>query len=272
MFAQSSAQHTLNQQQFDVIQSTVRARLLQHPPVVEQDLGRYVEALRTVREAEFREWLNGLSSWGAIINLPGLTRCFGGRVFEAMAAGRPVISWKIPDRPKTNALFQDDCEIVLFSDHSPESLAERIEYVLSDPKRAGEMGASGQRKLLTYSDRLTILLSVYSAFSAAVVGGIWSKVPLLTLLILALVCAALLAATLLFTIYGGRAAGLSEGDGRTMLYCGSLKSLVSGVPMARVLFPSAQIGAIILPVMIYHQLQLMVCATIARRQGSKPAG
>jgi solute carrier family 10 (sodium/bile acid cotransporter), member 7 len=132
--------------------------------------------------------------------------------------------------------------------------------------------ATKQRKLLTYSDRLTILLSVYSAFSAAVVGGIWSKVPLLTLLILALVCAILLAATLLFTIYGARAAGLSESDSRTMLYCGSLKSLVSGVPMARVLFPSAQIGAIILPVMIYHQLQLMVCATIARRQGSKHAG
>jgi solute carrier family 10 (sodium/bile acid cotransporter), member 7 len=132
--------------------------------------------------------------------------------------------------------------------------------------------AARQRKLLTYSDRLTILLSVYSAFSAAVVGGIWSKVPLLTLLILVLVCAALLAATLLFTVYGSRAAGLSDSDGRTMLYCGSLKSLVSGVPMARVLFPSAQIGAIILPVMIYHQLQLMVCATIARRQGNQPAG
>ena len=132
--------------------------------------------------------------------------------------------------------------------------------------------AARQRKLLTYSDRLTILLSVFSAFSAAVVGGIWSKVPLVTLLILALVCAALLAATLLFTVYGARAAGLSEADSRAMLYAGSLKSLVSGVPMARVLFPSAQIGAIILPVMIYHQLQLMVCATIARRQGNKPAG
>jgi sodium/bile acid cotransporter 7 len=132
--------------------------------------------------------------------------------------------------------------------------------------------AARQRKLLTYSDRLTILLSVYSAFSAAVVGGIWSKVPLSTLLVLVLVCAALLAATLLFTVYGSRAAGLSTSDGRTMLYCGSLKSLVSGVPMARVLFPSAQIGAIILPVMIYHQLQLMVCATIARRQGNQPSG
>jgi len=129
--------------------------------------------------------------------------------------------------------------------------------------------AAEQRKLLTYSDRLTVLLSVYSAFSAGVIGGIWSQVPLVTLLILALVCLSLLAASLLFTVYGARAAGFSASDARAMLYCGSLKSLVSGVPMARVLFPSAQIGAIILPVMIYHQLQLMVCATIARRQGEK---
>ncbi|MBK9250581.1 MAG: bile acid:sodium symporter [Proteobacteria bacterium] len=129
--------------------------------------------------------------------------------------------------------------------------------------------AAEQRKLLTYSDRLTVLLSVYSAFSAGVIGGIWSQVPMTTLLILALVCAVLLAAALLFTIYTARAAGLSTEDARAMLHAGALKSLVSGVPMARVLFPSAQIGAIILPVMIYHQLQLMVCATIARRQGSK---
>jgi solute carrier family 10 (sodium/bile acid cotransporter), member 7 len=129
--------------------------------------------------------------------------------------------------------------------------------------------ATEQRGLLTYSDRLTVLLSVYSAFSAGVIGGIWSQVPISTLLILALVCAVLLAAALLFTVYAARAAGLSAADARAMLYSGALKSLVSGVPMARVLFPSAQIGAIILPVMIYHQLQLMVCAAIARRQGSK---
>ena len=129
--------------------------------------------------------------------------------------------------------------------------------------------AAEQRKLLTYSDRFTVLLSVYVAFSAGVIGGIWSQVPLVTLLILSLVCAALLAASLAFTFYAARAAGFSTSDARAMLYCGSLKSLVSGVPMARVLFPSAQIGAIILPVMIYHQLQLMVCAAIARRQGSK---
>ena len=129
--------------------------------------------------------------------------------------------------------------------------------------------AARQRKLLTYSDRLTILLSVYSAFSAAVIGGIWSRVPASTLLLLVLVCAVILAAALLTTRGIGRLAGFSAADRRTLLYCGTLKSLVSGVPMARVLFPSAEIGAIILPVMIYHQLQLMVCATIARRQGNE---
>ena len=127
--------------------------------------------------------------------------------------------------------------------------------------------AGRQRRLLTWSDRLTILLSVYAAFSAAVVAGIWSQVPLLTLLVLALVCIAILLAALLFTTGSARLAGFPAADARTVLYCGSLKSLVSGVPMARVLFPSAEIGAIILPVMIYHQLQLMICATIARRQG-----
>lgn len=149
-FARSSDRFTPNQQQFDVLQSTVRARLLQQPPVMEQDLRQYVDALQNVREAEFRDWLNGLSDWAAIVNLPGLTHCFGGRVFEAIAAGRPVISWEVPGRPKTNALFQNNHEIVLFSAHSPEILAERIEHVLSDPKRADSIGANGQRKLLAY--------------------------------------------------------------------------------------------------------------------------
>jgi sodium/bile acid cotransporter 7 len=123
--------------------------------------------------------------------------------------------------------------------------------------------------LLTYTDRITVLLSVYSAFSAAVIGGIWSQVPLLTLLVLLVVCAVLLGLVLLCTLLIARLAGLPVPDGRSLMHCGSLKSLVSGVPMARVLFPSAEIGAIMLPLMIFHQLQLMVCASIARRQGNQ---
>jgi sodium/bile acid cotransporter 7 len=129
--------------------------------------------------------------------------------------------------------------------------------------------AARQKKLIAWSDRLTILLSVYSAFSAAVIAGIWSQVPLITLVALASVCATLLAAGMLFTLNAARMAGQSIADGRSALYCGSFKSLVSGVPMARVLFPSAELGAIILPIIIYHQLQLMVSATIAPRQSRR---
>jgi sodium/bile acid cotransporter 7 len=126
--------------------------------------------------------------------------------------------------------------------------------------------AARNRRLITWSDRLTILLAVYSAFSAAVLAGIWSTLPIRTLLILAGVCATLLTLAMLFTYRGARFAGFSASDCRSVLYCGSFKSLVSGVPMARVLFPSAEIGAMILPIMIYHQMQLMVSATLAPRQ------
>jgi sodium/bile acid cotransporter 7 len=129
--------------------------------------------------------------------------------------------------------------------------------------------AERRKKLITWSDRLTILLAVYSAFSAAVIGGIWSTLPLTTLLLVALVCAVLLACVMLFAIGSSRILGLSASDQRSVQYCGSFKSLVSGVPMARVLFPSAEIGAMILPIMIYHQMQLMVSATLAPRQARK---
>jgi sodium/bile acid cotransporter 7 len=129
--------------------------------------------------------------------------------------------------------------------------------------------ASRRKQLISWSDRLTILLSVYSAFSAAVIDGIWSRIPLATLLVTALVCATMLAAVMLFTLNGARLAGFTSEEQRSALYCGSFKSVVSGVPMARVLFPSAEIGAMILPLMMYHQLQMMVSATLAPRQARK---
>ena len=92
--------------------------------------------------------------------------------------------------------------------------------------------ASRHKHLITWSDRLTILLAVYRAFSVAVIGGIWSQFPVTTLLVLAAVCAALLAAAMLFSLHIARRAGFSEPDARAALYCGSFKSIVTGVPMA----------------------------------------
>ncbi|HTQ35950.1 MAG TPA: bile acid:sodium symporter, partial [Steroidobacteraceae bacterium] len=129
--------------------------------------------------------------------------------------------------------------------------------------------AERRKLLVSWSDRLTIVLSVYSAFSAAVIDGVWHRIPVHTLLVTALVCATMLATIMLFSFNGARLAGFPRGEQRSALYCGTFKSVVSGVPMARILFPSAEIGAMILPLMMYHQLQMMVSATLAPRQGKQ---
>jgi sodium/bile acid cotransporter 7 len=126
--------------------------------------------------------------------------------------------------------------------------------------------AARRKQLISWSDRLTILLAVYRAFSIAVAQGIWSEFPATTLLVLAAICAALLSIAMLFALRTARLAGFSEADARSALYCGSFKSIVTGVPMASILFPGTQLGAMILPVMIYHQLQAMFSTTISRRQ------
>ena len=129
-----------------------------------------------------------------------------------------------------------------------------------------------RKKLLSFTDRSTIVLAVYSAFSAAVIAGIWHDVPLPRLAVLIGICAFLLTAILLLTRYAARLMGFAVEDEISIVFCGSKKSLVSGVPMARVLFGAADVGAIVLPVMIFHQMQLMVCAWLARRYGARPGG
>ena len=123
------------------------------------------------------------------------------------------------------------------------------------------------KAMLGRVDRGSILLIVYSAFSAAVVEGLWHKVSRGELLLLALLSIAILAVVLLFTWGLGRALGLSREDAVVLQFCGSKKSLATGVPIAGVLFPASAVGPILLPVMLFHQIQLMVCAGLARRYG-----
>jgi sodium/bile acid cotransporter 7 len=132
--------------------------------------------------------------------------------------------------------------------------------------------AARQKAILTYTDRATIVLAVYSAFSAAVLAGIWRQVPAGTLLVLAAVVAVLLLATMTLARGAARLLGFSREDQTAIVLCGSQKSLVSGVPMARVLFAGPEVGAAVLPVMIYHQMQLMVHAWLARRWAARAAG
>ncbi|GAA0663889.1 sodium/bile acid cotransporter 7 [Sphingomonas insulae] len=122
-----------------------------------------------------------------------------------------------------------------------------------------------QKALLTLVDRGSILLVVYSAFGAAVVEGLWSRVSGTDLALIALLCTAMLGIVLVLTWLAGRVLGFTREDAIVLLFCGSKKSLASGVPMAGVLFPAAQVGVVLLPVMLFHQIQLVACAVIARR-------
>ena len=119
--------------------------------------------------------------------------------------------------------------------------------------------------VLKFVDQGAILLVVYTAFSAAVVEGLWHQMPLPALAGLLVVCAVILALALCFTTWLSRRLGFSKEDEVTIVFCGSKKSLASGVPMAKVLFAAHAVGAMVLPLMVFHQMQLMVCAVLAQR-------
>ncbi|NWA24566.1 bile acid:sodium symporter [Pseudomonas gingeri] len=122
---------------------------------------------------------------------------------------------------------------------------------------------------LKFVDQGSILLVVYSAFSEAVNEGLWHQIPLWDLGGLVVVCGVILALVLLAATVLGKAFGFDQEDRITILFCGSKKSLATGVPMAQVLFAGSTIGVLILPLMLFHQIQLMVCAVLAQRYAKR---
>jgi solute carrier family 10 (sodium/bile acid cotransporter), member 7 len=116
-------------------------------------------------------------------------------------------------------------------------------------------------------DRGSILLIVYSAFSEAVVEGLWHQVRPSALAGLLVADGILLAAALITTALLGKWLGFERADQVTIIFCGSKKSLSQGVTMAKMIFASRAVGAAILPLMLFHQIQLMVCAALAQRWG-----
>src|SRR5208283_770819 len=124
--------------------------------------------------------------------------------------------------------------------------------------------AERNRSLMAITDRGSILLVNYVSFSAAVVNGIWQQVPFATLTLLFVVTGLLLVAVLLCTMVAARALGFERDDEVAAMLCGSQKSLVSGVPIANVLFSASAIGPVLLPIMIYYPLQLVVGSLVAK--------
>lgn len=129
------------------------------------------------------------------------------------------------------------------------------------------MASSG--RLLLVVDRGSILLVVYTAFSAAVLQGLWSIVPMSALAGIIVISVILLVISLGVAYWLGRTLELDRADQITMMLAASQKSLASGVPMAQVLFAAPVVGIMVLPLMIYHQIQLMACSILAQRWGDR---
>ena len=122
-----------------------------------------------------------------------------------------------------------------------------------------------RHRRLKLFDQASIVLVVYKAFGQGVREGIWQRTGVKEILIIVLTSAVLLAIMLWVTWHVPAWLKFNRRDQIAIQFCGTKKSLATGVPMAAVLFPAWQVGIIVLPLMIFHQMQLMACATLASR-------
>ena len=115
----------------------------------------------------------------------------------------------------------------------------------------------------TRYDQGVILLIVYAAFSQSVASGLWRQLPVTAIVLAVALCLLLLLA---LTTWLSRRAGFNRADEIAAVFCGSKKSLASGLPMAKVLFAGHPgFGMIILPIICYNQVQILVGAALAQR-------
>lgn len=119
-------------------------------------------------------------------------------------------------------------------------------------------------------DRGSIVLVVYAAFAAGRRENMWQQTTLAEIGILVAICLVILAVMLVLSWWTARRLKFNTEDAIAIQFCGTKKSLASGLPMASVLFAGAPIGLLMLPLMIFHQAQLMACASLAERYARRP--
>lgn len=161
--------------------------------------------------------------------------------------------------------------------HIDTSVFGEIALLLLAPFVLGQLtrrwvGKVAQSKATKVVDRGSIAMVVYSAFSKGVVDGIWSSISLWDLAFLVAFAAIFVAFMLWLTRKASQKMGFNRADTIAIEFCGSKKSLATGLPMASVIFASggASLGLLILPLMIYHQVQLMMCSWLAARYAQHP--
>lgn len=130
--------------------------------------------------------------------------------------------------------------------------------------------AARHKPQISRVDRATILLLIYTSFCDSFQAGIWRGQGVVSLLIATGLCVVILAVVMTVTTFTARAAQLPFDEQIVAIFCGSKKTLASGVPMARLMFGhDPGLSVILLPLMIFHPLQLVVCGWFASRWGRR---
>lgn len=130
------------------------------------------------------------------------------------------------------------------------------------------LGAFMQRhkKHVSKIDRCTILLLVYTSFCDSMQFHVWTQYGSMMIVTAVVGAMLLFAIVLAFSIVVGKWMGFTPADNSAAVFCGSKKSLAQGVPMAQLMFAgNPALGLILLPIMIYHPLQLFICGILAGR-------
>lgn len=156
--------------------------------------------------------------------------------------------------------------------HINGSIFAEIASLLLAPFVLGQLarkwvGALAAKNATKVVDRGSIAMVVYSAFSAGVVGGLWRSIGVQDVLFLIIFSIILVAVMLWLTRAVPKRLGFPEEDIKAIEFCGTKKSLATGLPMASVIFGAggAQLAMLVLPLMIFHQIQLMMCSWLAAR-------
>jgi sodium/bile acid cotransporter 7 len=115
-------------------------------------------------------------------------------------------------------------------------------------------------------DKYVILMIVYNAFCDSVSNGIWAEFSIELLAISFVICLVVLLVMVHGIQWGARRCKFDLPEEVTAVFCGTKKTLAAGIPMAKVIFAGdPRLGMILLPIMLYHPIQLFYCAMLANR-------
>ena len=111
---------------------------------------QYLHGLRLIRSQSFAMYMHSMAGGPAVVSLPSFGKVYTGTTYEGMASGRPVITYKIVDRPMLESAFEDGKDILLYPKDDPTRLVESIKHVLRDPESGQRIATNARDKLLQF--------------------------------------------------------------------------------------------------------------------------